>query len=136
MPALFSRHASIDGVVVTKDCHLYQSSYTPVTPGNTVVFQYLVSGNGYGDACGTDSDGDGVADTEDHCPYDPDIQYTSLNPYSVIYLDPVTVTHDVNVPIFEPKDGGEEIVMTKDVAAPLLILGTVYSLVYECICHG
>ena len=51
--------------------------------GNTI------PGDGFGDACQLDSDGDGVPDDEDVCPQNAAIFVTDFRSYSTVTLDPV-----------------------------------------------
>ena len=46
-------------------------------------------GDGFGDACVDDSDGDGFADVEDVCPEHKDIHSTDFRSFNTILLDPV-----------------------------------------------
>ena len=82
-----------------------------------------VTGNQHGNACGSDSDGDSVSDTDDYCPHNPAINRTSFWPYTYIELDPTVVTtNGVN---FELKDGGREVIMTSSNEMPFILLGAI-----------
>lgn len=48
----------------------------------------MLSGNGVGDLCEGDSDGDGVPNHIDVCPHHKDIHKTDFRTYKEIALDP------------------------------------------------
>ncbi len=48
----------------------------------------VAPGNGRGDVCETDSDGDGVVDRDDVCPDDGRITATDFRAYQTVILDP------------------------------------------------
>ena len=49
---------------------------------------YFGTGNGKGDVCEDDADGDGVWDREDVCPDNAQITLTDFRTYQTIVLDP------------------------------------------------
>ena len=75
-----------------------------------------------GDACGTDSDGDGVHNNEDYCPHNPTLHDTSFQPYTVIAMDPDnTVLNDT---AFSTYNSGKEVVYRGfNSSVPLLLIG-------------
>lgn len=67
--------------------------YCSITDVNFRLVLYLISclftGDGYGDACVDDMDGDGYLDAEDVCPEHKDIHSTDFRSFQTILLDPV-----------------------------------------------
>ncbi len=47
-----------------------------------------ITGNGRGDACELDTDGDGVNDQEDVCPDNSKVYLTDFRAYQTVVLDP------------------------------------------------
>ena len=58
-------------------------------------FCLISSGNGIGDACENDKDGDGTPDDKDVCPEDPSIQKTDFSNYMKVMLEKRGAVHPV-----------------------------------------
>ena len=80
----------------------------------------LFLGNGIGDDCEEDSDGDSTPDDVDTCPYNPNINVTSFADYFTIELDPTLTSNPAN---WEVKDDGKEILQLAVTDMPLLFIG-------------
>ena len=55
----------------------------------------ISSGNGIGDACENDKDGDGTPDNMDVCPEDPSIQKTDFSDFMEVMLEKSRTVHPV-----------------------------------------
>ena len=84
------------------------------------VTNVLFLGNGIGDDCEEDSDGDSTPDDVDTCPYNPNINITSFADYFTIELDPTLTSNAAN---WEVKDDGKEILQLAVTDMPLLFIG-------------
>ena len=77
---------------------------------------------GVGDACWGDSDGEGVTDNVDLCPYNPSVQDTSFRQHTVINLNPRL--YQLNGSEFKTSNSGKQV--TSDLlnaSVPLLLIG-------------
>ena len=91
----------------------------------SIQFWFCYLENTVGDACEGDSDGDSVADTEDHCPHNPAITDTSFKSYTIVYPDPSIVDTDALIPEFRVNHDGKEILMTQPTNISFMLLGMV-----------
>ena len=82
-----------------------------------------VLGNGVGNACSTDSDDDGVLDNEDFCPNNPSLNQLSLEPNTLVNLDPSMVDVNTTHPQFRVNHDGKEVLLTQATDYPFILLG-------------
>ena len=85
---------------------------------------YYCLGNQIGDVCETDTDGDGLINSLDHCPLSPLITVTNLTSYTVVELDPALVT---NQSMWRIRHDGMEIRQLAVTTMPLILIGQ-----FEC----
>ena len=88
----------------------------------------LCLGNGFGNACDTDSDGDGIDDNDDFCPNNPALDQISLESHTLVNLDPSMLNADTVYPDFRVKHGGKEVLLTQATDFPFILLGIILNL--------
>lgn len=86
----------------------------------------VTTGNNIGDVCEGDSDGDGSADIEDQCMYNPSRSITDFTSYTSIKLDPSLSS--ATAANWEIKHSGAEIRQLALTEMPLMLIGK-----YACV---
>ena len=79
------------------------------------------TGDSIGDDCAVDSDGDGVSDVDDVCPYVKSVSTTSLLPSTSVTLYPAMA--NASGPVWETKHAGREVRQLAVTAMPVMLIG-------------
>ena len=103
-------------------CLLHLVSFLFLVP---MFFIFIcVLGNGIGDACEGDTDGDGSADSVDVCPRRPGLSVTDLRPYDAVDVDPALPTSTHPAARWQLTHSGAEVRQLADTTRPSLLVGT------------
>lgn len=98
----------------------FSDSQTLHTPVVCVTVSGL-TGNGVGDDCESDSDGDGALNSEDDCPLNKFINHTSFVDYTSVILDPSASPS--TAPQWEVTDEGSNIRQRQSTQQASMLIG-------------
>ena len=81
---------------------------------------FVCSGNGVGDVCEDDTDGDGTVDRLDNCPKNPNMNVTNFREFKSVNMEPTSSDDDVGWRLLFD---GAEIRQAIDTNATALLVG-------------